>query len=72
MENKMEEDSLKPSKNFIELIIDEDIKINKNNSRVHTRFPAEPNGYLPYWACKIHLFKFRYSCKIQWQMQSPV
>lgn len=46
MENKKEEDILKPSKNFIELIIDEDIKNNKNNSRVHTRFPPEPNGYL--------------------------
>ncbi len=46
MENKKEEDLLKPSKNFIELIIDEDIKNNKNNSRVHTRFPPEPNGYL--------------------------
>lgn len=34
------------SSNFIENIINEDIKTNKNNSRVHTRFPPEPNGYL--------------------------
>ncbi|HDH05705.1 MAG TPA: glutamine--tRNA ligase/YqeY domain fusion protein [Nitrospirae bacterium] len=27
-------------------IIEEDIKNNKNDSRVHTRFPPEPNGYL--------------------------
>ncbi len=34
------------SLNFIEQIIEEDIKNGKNNSRVHTRFPPEPNGYL--------------------------
>lgn len=34
------------SSNFIENIINEDLKNNKNNNRVHTRFPPEPNGYL--------------------------
>jgi glutaminyl-tRNA synthetase len=34
------------SLNFIEEIIEEDIKNNLNDSRVHTRFPPEPNGYL--------------------------
>lgn len=32
--------------NFIQTIINEDLKAGKNNSRVHTRFPPEPNGYL--------------------------
>lgn len=32
--------------NFIEEIIEEDIRNGKNESRVHTRFPPEPNGYL--------------------------
>lgn len=32
--------------NFIKEIIDEDLKTNKYNGRVHTRFPPEPNGYL--------------------------
>ncbi|MFH1846856.1 MAG: glutamate--tRNA ligase family protein, partial [Candidatus Omnitrophota bacterium] len=32
--------------NFIREIIDKDLEQNKNNSRVHTRFPPEPNGYL--------------------------
>ncbi len=36
----------KASLNFIETIIEEDLKNGKNNSRVHTRFPPEPNGYL--------------------------
>lgn len=34
------------SLNFLEQIIEEDIKTGKNESRVHTRFPPEPNGYL--------------------------
>jgi len=32
--------------NFIRDIIDEDIKTDKYQKRVHTRFPPEPNGYL--------------------------
>src|SRR5262249_26188412 len=34
------------SLNFIEQIIEEDLKSNKFGGRVHTRFPPEPNGYL--------------------------
>jgi len=32
--------------NFIRNIIVEDLKVHKNDGRVHTRFPPEPNGYL--------------------------
>lgn len=43
-ENK--ENEGKKSLNFIESIIEEDLKNNKNNGIVYTRFPPEPNGYL--------------------------
>jgi glutaminyl-tRNA synthetase len=36
----------KPSLNFIEEIIEDDLKTGKWDGRVHTRFPPEPNGYL--------------------------
>ncbi len=42
----MTETDSRPAPNFIRNIITEDLKANKNDGRVATRFPPEPNGYL--------------------------
>jgi glutaminyl-tRNA synthetase len=46
MELQQDQAKEKRPLNFIEEIIEEDLRNGKNDNRVHTRFPPEPNGYL--------------------------
>ena len=45
-ENILNTEEPKKSLNFIEVAVENDLREGKNESRVQTRFPPEPNGYL--------------------------
>lgn len=58
-----DDNKTKESLNFIEQIIEEDIKNGKHGARVHTRFPPEPNGYLHIGHAKAIVLNFEIAKK---------
>ena len=74
----MPNDKPERTPNFIRNIITEDLKHNKNDGRVHTRFPPEPNGYLHIGHAKSICFNFGLAeefnglCNLRFDDTNPV
>lgn len=74
--NKETED--KKSLNFIEQIVEADLKAGKNGGRLNTRFPPEPNGYLHIGHAKAICIdfgiaeKFGGTCNLRFDDTNPV
>ena len=68
----------KKSLNFIEQIVDADLKAGKNGGRLNTRFPPEPNGYLHIGHAKAICMdfgiaeKFGGTCNLRFDDTNPV
>jgi glutaminyl-tRNA synthetase len=77
-ETTREKEESKSSISFIEQFIIEDLKEGKNDGRIHTRFPPEPNGYLHIGHAKAICLdfgmaqKFGGKCNLRFDDTNPV
>lgn len=77
VENK-EDFEEKKSLNFIEQVVEADLKAGKNGGRLNTRFPPEPNGYLHIGHAKAVCMdfgiaeKFGGTCNLRFDDTNPV
>jgi glutaminyl-tRNA synthetase len=64
--------------NFIEEIVEEDLRTGKNGNRIHTRFPPEPNGYIHIGHAKAICLsfgiaqKYKGKCNLRFDDTNPV
>ena len=71
-------DEPKKSLNFIEQIVENDLKEGKNDGRIQTRFPPEPNGYLHIGHAKAVCIdfgiaeKYNGTCNLRFDDTNPV
>jgi glutaminyl-tRNA synthetase len=78
MKDNNESTGKSESQSFIEYFIEKDLGEGKNNGRVHTRFPPEPNGYLHIGHAKAICLdfgmaeKFGGKCNLRFDDTNPV
>lgn len=74
----MNKEEISRSLNFIEAMIEEDLRTGKHGGRIHLRFPPEPNGYLHIGHAKSICLnfglaeKYKGKCNLRYDDTNPV